>query len=123
MQEFGFLMPKRSIMVSDVRVKASRRGRGNSLLKDSNLSLLMQESVEKLDAAEKSSVSPTRIDSIWFQDCGRLPTGIYPIDSLKPGDVVFGPAVLLDENTTVLGSVIGCSDSWCVCSSGTWMPC
>ncbi|KAL9974396.1 hypothetical protein ACROYT_G011420 [Oculina patagonica] len=86
LQEFGFTIPNRDIMVDDIRV----RGCGHS-----------RTSV--IHNATHSSASPPIIKiTKCFFDGGYLDTRVYLLDDLAAGHVIEGPAIIIDQNSTII---------------------
>uniref|UniRef100_A0A1B6LIT0 5-oxoprolinase n=3 Tax=Graphocephala atropunctata TaxID=36148 RepID=A0A1B6LIT0_9HEMI len=85
--EFGFTLSDRTIMVDDIRV----RGIGESLVKP-------EESIEK------ASVPPP-IDtttSVYYDGVGYCTSPVYLMTSLRAGHQIAGPAVVMDQLSTIL---------------------
>lgn len=40
--------------------------------------------------------------SVYFDEVGRVDTSIFPLDKLAVGDVVKGPAVIIDDTQTII---------------------
>ncbi|XP_063975496.1 5-oxoprolinase isoform X2 [Diachasmimorpha longicaudata] len=84
--EFGFTMPNRKILVNDVRV----RGIGKSTIPDE-------------PELSRSSKSPEvqKVAKVYFEG-GYQDTNVYQMDGLSPGHVINGPAIIIDELSTIL---------------------
>ena len=84
--EFGFTMPKRKILVNDVRV----RGVGKTDVQE--------------DPIRSSSTAPPKLEKttmVYFEN-GCLETKVYQLDSLSPGHSIHGPAIIMDSLSTLL---------------------
>ncbi|KAJ8102289.1 Hydantoinase B/oxoprolinase-domain-containing protein [Lipomyces tetrasporus] len=94
LQEFGFILPNRDIIVDDIRV----RGIGKSYQ-------LKERSVdEQLKTLKVSPVNEAKVVStktVYFEG-GRQQTPIYKIGNLDVGEKVVGPAILADGTQTIL---------------------
>lgn len=85
-REFGFVLEKKMIMVDDIRV----RGIGKAIA----------------DAEEEVSqaVNPPVVDKetqVYFET-GYHKTRIYLLKNLKHGHIINGPAIIIDELSTIL---------------------
>ncbi|KAF2087946.1 hypothetical protein K490DRAFT_65226 [Saccharata proteae CBS 121410] len=94
-REFSFMIPGRSILCEDIRV----RGIGKSLT-------LPAETPQ----AELKEVQTTNIDSgkqddsavVYFADGGHQDTPVFFLGSLDPGNEIQGPAIILDKTQTIV---------------------
>lgn len=84
--EFGFVIPQRDIIVDDIRV----RGVGKSFLESESPK---QNSKQPPKARETAKV---------YFDSGYQDTGVFLLKELFPGDVIPGPAIIMDELSTIL---------------------
>ncbi|RWS24841.1 5-oxoprolinase-like protein [Leptotrombidium deliense] len=85
-REFGFTIPSRKILVDDIRVRAS--GRSNFQFEINLKSSTTVEAKEYVDC--------------YFENLGFMKTAVYSINELGFGAEISGPAMLIDENNTVL---------------------
>ena len=94
--EFGFLLDTKSIIVDDVKV----RGIGKTF---DSLGESVYKEVERL---EKRPVDRTKADSTYstyFDGVGRVEdTPVFLLGSLKLGDTVQGPAMIIDNTQTIV---------------------
>ena len=94
--EFGFLLDTKSIIVDDVKV----RGIGKTF---DTLGESVYKEVERL---EKREVDPSKADSTYrtyFDTVGRVDdTPVFLLTSLKVGDTVKGPAMIIDNTQTIV---------------------
>jgi 5-oxoprolinase (ATP-hydrolysing) len=94
-RQFGFKLD-RSIMVDDLRVRGSGRN-CNADMKGQNF----------LDH-ELDQVIPTKIglpplqQYVFFENEGRIMTPVYVLQDLHPGNIMEGPALLVDRNSTIV---------------------
>ncbi|XP_031780579.1 5-oxoprolinase [Nasonia vitripennis] len=91
-KEFGFTMPDRKILVSDVRV----RGVGKTeVLEEPTL------------GASSLPPKPDKKTKVYFEG-GYRETDVYQLASLSAGHVIDGPAIIMDSLSTILVEP-GCS--------------
>lgn len=88
------MLKNKSIIVDDIRV----RGIGKSF---SSLGPSVFEQAEKLDFKPVDGSKAER-SSVYFEETGRVDTPVYQIEQLKEGDLVEGPALIIDNTQTVV---------------------
>ncbi|KAI5807475.1 Hydantoinase B/oxoprolinase-domain-containing protein [Peziza echinospora] len=93
-QEFGFTLPDRDIIVDDVRV----RGIGKSMRSESK-TVDQQLKTLKPVAVDESKSKASK--EVYFED-GRRTTPIYEIPTLAIGEKIRGPAILADQTQTIV---------------------
>lgn len=99
-REFGFLLADTTdILVDDIRVRAIGQGaRGGAVETRSYL--------KDLDSIPKSSVKRSTAfaaQQTYFEEsAGHVETPIYRLSDLKHGNVITGPAILLDATQTIV---------------------
>lgn len=88
------MLKSKNIVVDDIRV----RGIGKSF---SSLGPSVFEQAEKLDfkAVDKRKTEQT---SVYFEETGRVDAPVFQIEQLKEGDLVEGPALIIDNTQTVV---------------------
>ncbi|TFK38363.1 Hydantoinase/oxoprolinase-domain-containing protein [Crucibulum laeve] len=96
-QEFGFLLDTKGIIVDDIKV----RGIGKTF---DNLGESVYSEIGKLDT---KPVDPnTKVHSrysVYFDHVGRVDdTPVYLLDQLAVGDLVEGPAMIIDNTQTIV---------------------
>ncbi|KAJ6661524.1 hypothetical protein lerEdw1_014434 [Lerista edwardsae] len=112
LQEFGFTIPSRTILVDDVRVRGTAS------------SGLGQE--EPLSASRGLPRLET-VSRCYFED-GYLETSVYLLEDLSWGHSVPGPSIIIDRNSTILvepgctASVTRLGDICIAVGSGTERP-
>ncbi|XP_014213101.1 5-oxoprolinase [Copidosoma floridanum] len=85
-KEFGFTMPNKRILVNDIRV----RGTGKSyVFEEPELTL------------SKETPKPVKKTKIYFED-GYHEADVYQLESLSPGHIIAGPAIIMDKLSTIL---------------------
>ncbi|KAJ2508386.1 hypothetical protein IWW47_000637 [Coemansia sp. RSA 2052] len=97
-QEFGFVLHGRDVVVDDLRVRAM------GALTEVTYGEVHDELRRlRLDPVARSASHPAFVESVsvYFRG-GFRDTAIFKLDLLSPGDVVAGPAIVLDRNSTVL---------------------
>jgi 5-oxoprolinase (ATP-hydrolysing) len=90
--QFGFALSGRDLIVDDVRVRAIGRQSRHSVTKP----------IWSSDGS--ALVNPSQIastHSVYFEG-GRRETPVYRLESLNPFNVIQGPAIILDANSTIL---------------------
>ncbi|KZT30107.1 5-oxoprolinase [Neolentinus lepideus HHB14362 ss-1] len=94
--EFGFLLEGKSVIVDDVKV----RGIGKTF---DTLGESVHAEVRRI---EKRRVDRRRADSVhstYFDGLGRVgDTPVFKLESLHTGDVVEGPAMIIDDTQTIV---------------------
>ncbi|KAJ1734172.1 hypothetical protein LPJ61_001210 [Coemansia biformis] len=97
-REFGFTLRGRSILVDDLRVRAT--GAFTQPVFGQVYDELASLVRRSLDDPEAHPAFVDRVP-VYFQG-GHRDTAVFGLDRLEPGDVVAGPAIVLDRNSTVL---------------------
>ncbi|ESO12019.1 hypothetical protein HELRODRAFT_105203 [Helobdella robusta] len=89
-QEFGFILEGRHVVVESLRIK----GIGRSSIK---VDYEKQENAQTL-------TQPETVKNILlvFFDCGYLATPLYVLSQLATQQIIDGPAVIIDQNSTIL---------------------
>ncbi|KAJ7353580.1 5-oxoprolinase [Mycena albidolilacea] len=97
--EFGFLLETKSIIVDDIKV----RGIGKTF---DDLGPSVYAEVSKLETHPvdvETKADRTRKFSVYFDRVGRVDdTPVFLLDNLKVGDVVVGPAMIIDNTQTIV---------------------
>ena len=94
-REFTFTFPSRNILVEDVRV----RGVGKSL------SLASEAPQAELAALKPSPIGKENQDdscTLFFTGSGNLTTPVFLLGNLKPGNIIPGPAMIIDNTQTIV---------------------
>ena len=97
--EFGFTLPDRSIELDDIRV----RGTGKSAA--SGQATSYTRVYEELKSIHKVPVDKNQLAqtaSCYWEGSGRVDTPIYELNSLKVGNEVLGPALIIDATATIV---------------------
>ncbi|XP_078392252.1 5-oxoprolinase [Cetorhinus maximus] len=86
MNEFGFIIPERPIIVDDIRV------RGNA------------KSGVQSEQRMQPSGRAARVETVvkCYFDNGYLDTAVYLLEELSRDNTVCGPAIIIDKNSTIL---------------------
>ena len=88
-REYGFELTGRNVLVDDVRVRAI--GSTNSMSTDEGQSL----------GTNISSPIPVETVSVYFEG-QRLPTPVFMVEKLLPGQQIRGPAIIVQNVATVV---------------------
>ncbi|KAK7993068.1 hypothetical protein PG991_016247 [Apiospora marii] len=96
LRELSFVFPRdRKVLVDDVRVRGV--GKSGEVSRDNEKLVLELES-----SFEESKTPPQRTTDVFFPDGGMQPTQVYLLDSLNPGTLVHGPAIIIDSTQTIV---------------------
>lgn len=92
--QFGFSHTKRAVLVDDLRVRVICSSKGS---KSGGL-------MDKVDRAIENSrdSQPNQHVSVYFEKHGWTSTGVYTMSNLSAGSVVSGPAIIVDQTSTIL---------------------
>ncbi|KII90420.1 hypothetical protein PLICRDRAFT_106429 [Plicaturopsis crispa FD-325 SS-3] len=94
--EFGFLLETKNIIVDDVKV----RGIGKTF------DTLGQSIYSEIDGLATRAVNSAQINSrhsVYFDKVGRVDdTPVYLLEGLTVGDVLEGPAMIIDDTQTIV---------------------
>lgn len=88
-REFGFILEGRAIIVDDARVRAVG-------------SRTWLPSAKEASKQPGPLPEPAAVVSAYFEIGGRQPTPAYQLQTLSPGHVIPGPAILIDAISTVV---------------------
>lgn len=94
MREFSFTDDGRRMVVDDIRVRAS--GSTHRLHERS-----YQADLKTIEQTHAQFGDDTQYKDVYFEG-GWRPIAILPLDDLKPGTIVPGPAIILDKTQTIL---------------------
>ncbi|KAJ1922242.1 hypothetical protein H4219_000104 [Mycoemilia scoparia] len=97
-QEFGFKLTNRDVIVDDIRV----RGAGSSSGVSTETVYDEMKVLERVPVTGilSDQLSIKQVD-VYFEG-GHQKTNIYSLGNMAPGHVIPGPAILLDNNSTIL---------------------
>ena len=84
--EFGFILSEREILVDDIRVRVCGKSEVNKLPES---------------AIHSNGVDPITVTKCYFSS-GYRDTPVYSLDTLNRSCRVTGPAVIIDQNSTIL---------------------
>jgi 5-oxoprolinase (ATP-hydrolysing) len=94
--EFGFLLDEARVVVDDVKV----RGIGKTV-DESGQSVF--DELEKLQRRAVGAEAAATRHSVYFDKIGRVEdTPVFQLERLAIGDVVDGPAVVIDDTQTIV---------------------
>lgn len=92
LQEFGFNLSDRKILVDDIRVRATGKSDVDTQF--------------EIESSSGAQPQPERITTCIFendnQEAIQLETCVFLLDKLLAGDVILGPSIIIDKNCTVL---------------------
>uniref|UniRef100_A0A8H7K2F4 5-oxoprolinase n=1 Tax=Bionectria ochroleuca TaxID=29856 RepID=A0A8H7K2F4_BIOOC len=94
-REYSFTFPEKNVLLEDIRV----RGIGQSV-DDTN-----ESPYKELRSVNMFDVSGKLIDSrspVYFSQTGWADTPIYRLETLQPGGLIQGPAVIIDNTQTLI---------------------
>ncbi|GAA5887260.1 hypothetical protein JCM5296_004579 [Sporobolomyces johnsonii] len=94
--EFGFLLDSKSVMVDDVRVRGI--GKSHDGLGESVLAEAARLEFADVDAAKAEKERA----SMYFEQTGRRDVPVFMLENLATGEVVKGPAAVVDGTQTLI---------------------
>ena len=92
---FGFVLKDKNIVVDDIRV----RGIGRSF---TTAGPSVFQEAAKLEFRPVSQSKASRTTSVYFQETGRVDAPVYEIGDLEAGDLIKGPALVIDDTQTIV---------------------
>lgn len=92
---FGFVLKDKDIVVDDIRV----RGIGKSFI---DLGPSVFEQADKLDFNPVKASKAKQNTSVYFEETGRMDVPVFEIEDLSEGDLVVGPALIIDKTQTII---------------------
>lgn len=87
-REFGFLVHGRNIIVDDLRVRAVGQN--------------VRAHGSPDQSRERQTPAPVKQTRAYFEPLGLQDTDVYLLDSLRGGDIVKGPAIIIDNISTIV---------------------
>ncbi|KAL3118966.1 hypothetical protein niasHT_003749 [Heterodera trifolii] len=87
-REFGFTVPGRAVIADDIRVRAVGRR------------FLFRERNDQMQKTEEPTPSKLSTKCIFVE--GELDTDVFDFSELRFGHQIFGPAIVIDKNCTIL---------------------
>lgn len=98
-EEFGFLLDTKNVIVDDVKVRGIGKtfdSLGPSVFEELRT---LQRRRPPVDPKSKAD----SVHSVYFDGVGRVDdTPVYLLDTLEVGDVVEGPAMIIDDTQTIV---------------------
>jgi 5-oxoprolinase (ATP-hydrolysing) len=95
-EEFGFLLEGKAIIVDDLKV----RGLGKTF---DTLGETVYEELKKIQRKEIDKSRQSSTYSVYFDEIGRVDeTPVFELGTLEVGDVVKGPAMIIDDTQTIV---------------------
>ncbi|KAJ1303897.1 hypothetical protein OPQ81_008309 [Rhizoctonia solani] len=95
-QEFGFLLETKKIIIDDIKV----RGIGKTF--DSLGPSVFEEMKTLKTNPVDVQATQDRTHNVYFEGPGRIETPVFLLEKLKVGDVVSGPAMIIDNTQTIV---------------------
>ncbi|OLN97952.1 Uncharacterized protein C11D3.15-like protein 1 [Colletotrichum chlorophyti] len=92
---FGFHFPEKSIIVDDIRIRATGAARAK----------VEKSPFAQMKGVEGSSVSspqPSSTNRVYFEGQGHLDTAIHQLKTIPVGACIPGPALIIDNTQTIL---------------------
>uniref|UniRef100_A0A1I7TQH1 5-oxoprolinase n=1 Tax=Caenorhabditis tropicalis TaxID=1561998 RepID=A0A1I7TQH1_9PELO len=87
-REFGFVLEDRNIIIDDVRIRT--RGKAG---------YHVEKEIKKGASREATPRSTTQV---YFENVKFVTTGVYLLEEMLAGQVIKGPALLIDKNSTIV---------------------
>ncbi|PVV00368.1 hypothetical protein BB560_005254 [Smittium megazygosporum] len=100
-REFGFSLEGFNVVIDDIRVRASGsfHDTKSGEVYDEIKALETQGLISNID--KPSGQYCKEVAKVYFEK-GYYDTGVFSLDDLPEGSCVFGPAIILDNNSTIL---------------------
>ncbi|KAH7333962.1 5-oxoprolinase [Rhizoctonia solani] len=95
-QEFGFLLETKNIIIDDIKV----RGIGKTF--DSLGPSVFEEMKTLKTNPVDVQATQDRTHSVYFEGPGRIDAPVFLLEKLNVGDVVSGPAMIIDNTQTIV---------------------
>lgn len=95
LREYSFTFPDKKVLLDDIRV----RGIGESL-ENTN-----ESPYKELGSTKRFGVTYDTEDirsQVYFAENGWIATPVYKLEALKPGCIVVGPAIIIDQTQTIV---------------------
>ncbi|KAF1759611.1 hypothetical protein GCK72_016078 [Caenorhabditis remanei] len=89
-REFGFVLEDRNIIIDDVRIRT--RGKSGCHVEK----LIDKAPVDQKLARAKSQTL------VYFENAKFVETGVYLLEEMLAGQIINGPALLIDKNSTIV---------------------
>lgn len=96
-REYGFILQNRKVQIDDVRVRAIGKSRS-----------ITAAAYRKRELSNTTAPTADSITSVYFENGGRQETPVFLLSQLFAGDVIKGPALIIDKTTTTV-VVPGCT--------------
>jgi 5-oxoprolinase (ATP-hydrolysing) len=96
-RQFSFIMPGRDVLVEDVRVRATAKSPSIEPI------FMLSKHLSDFSPAPVSSKKAVDTVKMYFAN-GWSTAPLYTLGTLSPGDVVAGPATILDNTQTIVVS-------------------
>ncbi|KAL4862332.1 hypothetical protein BDV12DRAFT_190493 [Aspergillus spectabilis] len=94
-REFSFTFPGRNILVEDIRVRGV--GKATAVPPEAPQPELATMSTTSIGQDKQDDSS-----EVYFAGTGSVATPVFFLDNLQPGDLIDGPAMIIDKTQTVV---------------------
>ncbi|KAI5460706.1 hydantoinase [Mariannaea sp. PMI_226] len=101
-RQFGFTPTNRHIFVDTIRVRGVGRQVGSHTESSTTQS-------EKSTSTHPSAPKASSLKAVFFGGLGWTDTPIFLFDSIRAGEVIFGPAIIVDKTQTILVGPKSCA--------------
>ena len=89
-------MNDQDVLVDDIRV----RGIGKSHFTEEVME--DDKEIQLTNGNVNETPIPDSITEVYFEDVGYQKTLVFKLDQLKPGNIINGPIIIYNENSTIL---------------------
>ncbi|KAL4882970.1 Hydantoinase B/oxoprolinase-domain-containing protein [Aspergillus karnatakaensis] len=94
-REFSFTFPGRNILVEDIRVRGV--GKATAVPPEAPQPELATLTTKSIGSEKQDDSS-----EVYFAGTGKVTTPVFFLDKLTPGDLIDGPAMIIDKTQTVV---------------------
>ncbi|KAJ6174187.1 hypothetical protein N7485_006999 [Penicillium canescens] len=94
-REFSFTFPGRSILVEDIRVRGV--GKATSIAPEAPQQELKSVTTKPIGSEKQDDSS-----YVYFAGVGEITTPVFFLNNLQPGNVIEGPAMIIDNTQTIV---------------------
>ncbi|KAG8678334.1 hypothetical protein FRC09_019922, partial [Ceratobasidium sp. 395] len=109
-REFGFLLEGKSIIIDDIKPRMKPTANNPTRVQvrgiGKTFDTLGPSVFEELKTLKKKPVdakqSSDRTHDVYFEGLGRVDTPVFLLEKLQVGDVVSGPAMIIDNTQTIV---------------------
>lgn len=91
-REFGFTMYEHAVLVDDIRVRGVGKSHFNEEI----------ENDKEIQPNLNGTPSPDSMTDVYFEELGYQKTAVYKTNQLIPGNLIDGPSIVINDNSTIL---------------------